>query len=166
MGDMVELADTTTLKVVDENREGASPSIPTNHPVYKSPLWKVYGPYERNQDYRKHIIAYDGINKITISYGKYLMECKLQRILTTVEEVHHKNKKQSDYSLDNLEILQGHEHRTLHGNKWNREEIFKCNRCSKDIKLHGEKLRRLYSERKRGKNKKIFCSKSCLGNGK
>lgn len=65
---------------------------------------KVYGPYTR-KDGRKHIILYDGINRTTISYPKYLMEQHLGRKLEDWETVDHINEDFTDDRIENLQIL-------------------------------------------------------------
>ena len=134
-------------------------SLYKNHPYYNQGIWKIYGPYQRS-DSRRHIIIYDGFNKITISYPKFMMECKLQRLLTETEEVHHKNNLEFDDRLENFELKNKLEHIKEHQTKL--EEFFICPVCNTVFGLLGLKLSRMKSERKRKPwTKGPYCSRSC-----
>lgn len=130
------------------------------HPIYKLPKWKIYGPYQR-KDLRKHIIAYDGSRRITISNPKYMMECHLSRELKNDEEVHHKNNLEFDDRIENFEIINSTLHRKNHRTK--EAEFFDC-QCRTKFKLEGTKLSRMKSERKRFPTMLgPFCSRRCAG---
>lgn len=132
-----------------------------NHPIYKSPEWTIYGPYQR-KDLRRHVIAYNGIRRITISYPKYLMECNLQRILDSNEEVHHKNGLEFDDNLNNLEVKNEKLHLQEHMTKL--AQFFICPTCNITFSLEGIKLSRYHSENKRKPNRKgPYCSRRCSG---
>lgn len=132
------------------------------HPIYKQPIWKIYGPYQSKQDLRRRIMAYDGQQKITISYPKYLMECELQRQLNNDEEVHHKNGIEFDDRLDNYEIRSGTKHRKEH--QTNPAEYFNCPTCGEFIVLEGLKLSRYKTELKRKPGRKgPYCNRRCAG---
>lgn len=133
------------------------------HPVYKSPVWKIYGPYQRKSDLRSHVIAYDGTKRITISYPKYVKECELQRLLTSDEIVHHKNRIEFHNQPENLEIVNRTEHLRFH--RLATSESFTCPVCGILFVLEGSRLSNYKSNRKR----KIptengpYCSRSCSG---
>lgn len=158
---MMEIADMSNLKFDGESREGASPSIPI-HPFYKTPEWKIYGPYQSKKDLRRRVIAYNGKNKITISYPKYLMECFLQRQLLDNEEVHHKNNLEFDDRIDNYEIINQAKHKAIHSKIT--PEIFVCPVCNNHFQLTVKQMYKLKSNQKRNPiGKGPYCSKSCCG---
>jgi hypothetical protein len=68
---------------------------------------KVYGPYSRKTDLRKHIVLYDTETqkRTTVSYAKYLLEQKLGRKLETHETADHINEDKSNDNIDNLQVL-------------------------------------------------------------
>jgi len=133
-----------------------------HHPFYKSPAWKVYGPYQRETDLRRHVIAYDGIHRITISYPKFIMECKPNRLLMDNEEVHHRNSLEFNDRIDNYEIVSVHNHRSNHLIKL--PEYFICPVCNEQFILEGKRLSWYKTERKRNPFRKgPYCSKSCSG---
>lgn len=51
-----QLAEETDLKSVKCEFE----SLKGDHPIYKPPAYKIYGPYESKIDKRLRIVAYDG----------------------------------------------------------------------------------------------------------
>ena len=73
---LAQQAEAATLKVVQSEFE----SQKGDHPIYKPPYWRIYGPYYR-KDGRQHIVAYDGMIKRTISYPRFLLETHLGRVL-------------------------------------------------------------------------------------
>jgi hypothetical protein len=74
---------------------------------------KVYGPYSR-PDGRKHVVLYENGQRTTVSYPKWLMEQKLGRKLEPNETVHHVNGDFTDDRLDNLQVIDKHDHLRLH----------------------------------------------------
>lgn len=153
---LAQLAEATVLNAVQSEFE----SLKGDHPIYNNLIYKIYGPYQR-KDLRRHIIIYNDSNRITISYPKFIMECKLKRLLKSNEEIHHKNGLEFDDRLDNYEIVNTSKHRQAH--KTNLPEFFKCS-YGNIIELVGIKLPRFKSERKRFPNMKgPYCSKSCAG---
>lgn len=122
---------------------------------------KIFRPYLRRKDNRYIIIAVDTENKKhTISYPKYLMECKLNRKLYNYETVHHIDGNPLNNSFDNLKILFRSEHAKLHA-KRNDDIIVKCYYCGKEFKIKGNTLHN--RNRKDKINKKYFCSRRCSG---
>jgi hypothetical protein len=153
---LAQLAEATVLSSVKSEFK----SLREDHPIYKPPKYKVYGPYQRD-DLRRHVVAYDGTNRKTISYPKFIMECKLHRLLEDNEEVHHKNEIEFDDKIDNFEIINGTKHRNMHAIE---AEVFICPVCNKVFSLKGIKLSRCKSERLRKSNRKgPYCSRSCAG---
>ncbi len=155
---LAQLAEATVLNTVQLEFE----SLKGDHPFYKPPIWKIYGPYQNKKDLRRRVIAYDGTQKITISYPKFIMECKFQKILELNEEVHHKNELEFDDRIKNFEIRNKSEHVSEH--RTNFPEFFNCSHCGKLFWLKGTPLSRMKSERKRFPDMQgPYCSRSCAG---
>lgn len=120
----------------------------------------VYGAYAR-KDGRQHVVLYDGVKRVTLSYPKYLMECRLGRRLSDNEEVHHVDGDFANNAFDNLRVVERTNHRKLHANP---TEIFTCPVCKKVFTLKGKYLSNYRSNIKRGKSKHgATCSKKCAG---
>lgn len=69
---------------------------------------KVYGPYIRKKDGRKHVVIYDPTatpQRTTVSYPKYLMEQHLGRKLTDDETVDHIDEDYTNDDISNLRII-------------------------------------------------------------
>ena len=69
---------------------------------------KVYGPYIRKKDSRKHVVIYDPTatpKRTTVSYPKYLMEQHLGRKLTDDETVDHIDEDYTNDAISNLRII-------------------------------------------------------------
>lgn len=125
--------------------------------------YEVYGPYSR-PDGRLHVclvkrdINSTIIERMTVSYPKYRMECILNRYLEIDEQVHHKDLNHANNEDNNFEVLKRPEHRKHHT-----EDISKiiwiCEFCRKEFNPTIHQVR----------NKKckpwigIFCSRSCNG---
>jgi hypothetical protein len=115
----------------------------------------VYGPYTR-KDGRQHIILYDGIQRKTVSYPKYLMECYLNRYLKSDETVHHKDEDFTNNDINNLEILIRAKHSSLH-NVGHFVEL-NCSNCKTLFTLSLG----IFNQRfKRSKSGDLFCSTQC-----
>lgn len=154
---LAQMVEATVLNSVQSEFE----SLKGDHPIYKNPEWKIYGPYQNKEDLRRRVIAYDGTRNITISYPKFIMECYLKRLLNKDEEVHHKNNLEFDDKLSNYEILNGAEHKHLHKNP---DQFFLCPVCNTLFKLTGYQISRRATELKRKPNMKgPYCSRSCSG---
>src|SRR6266567_1649699 len=89
-------------------------SLNGDHPIYKFPTWKIYGPYESKKDNRLRVVAYDGIRRITISYPKFIMECKNKKVLGRNEDVHHKDDNIQNNLIENFEIINETDHKRYH----------------------------------------------------
>lgn len=132
---------------------------------------KVYGPYTRKEDMRKHIVLGNG-NKyvnLTISYPKALMEIKLGRRLTKNETVDHIDEDFTNDKIDNLQILTREDNITKSLNKCgivlcdcgvlfkqNRKEQMYC--CSGCPAKNNARLAQL------GRGKKLKISKGTSSN--
>lgn len=155
---LAQLAEATVLSTVQSEFE----SLREDHPLYKLPVYRIYGPYQRKQDLRRHVIAYDGQNRTTISYPKFIMECKLKRLLINNEEVHHKDRIEFHDNLDNLEVKTEKEHGLEHTS--NESKMFFCPVCDITFWLEGIHLARYKTNRKRKPQMKgPYCSRSCNG---
>ena len=125
---------------------------------------KVYGPYTRKQDDRSHIVILfpNGV-RLTVSYPKYLMECKLERYLEDSEEVHHKDEDVTNNEIGNLKVMNGTEHRRMHMTKVF-PETWICAYCGLPFIAEPKQIHTRRTNLKRGKVKTgPFCSKRCNG---
>lgn len=74
--------------------------------VRRTDVVKMYGPYTRKQDKRKHfVLIYANGDKGSLSYPKWLMEQHLGRLLEDWETVDHINNDETDDRIENLQIL-------------------------------------------------------------
>lgn len=153
-----QLAEETVLKTVKYEFE----SHQGDHPLFKPPTWKIYGPYQSKKDLRRRVIAYDGSKRITISYPKFIMECILGKTIPSDMEVHHKNEIEFDDRIENFEIRDSQAH--LRGHRLSLPEFFKCPTCGEVFNLVGIKLSNFKRNKKRKPDMKgPYCSKSCAG---
>ena len=123
--------------------------------------YKVYGPYLCIDNRRRIILWKNEINKITISYARYLMELHLNKYLNEDEEVHHKDENTLNDILGNYEIIHSTKHKKLHNST--QVELFICPWCDKIIELIGNKLS---NHKRNNKHKQCvgpFCNRSCAG---
>lgn len=154
---VAQLAEATALRAVkcefDSHR--------SDHPLYGATHFRIYGPYLRLSDRRRHLIIIDPQdNRITISYPRFIMECVLKRILSKNEEVHHKNGNQSDDRIDNYEVLDSIQHRTL---QYKRKEV-SCGFCGRNFEISGKVLSDYKANLRKEKPKKgPYCSRRCAG---
>jgi hypothetical protein len=151
---VAQSAEATDLKSVKYGFESHVP----DHPIYnKTNGWTIYGPYRR-PDYRKHVIVYDGKNRRTISYPKFLMECKLQRELTKDETVDHKDNDVLGNEYENLQLMSRADNIRKSTKGITTVEIT-CIRC-------GRKATKRKADVDANKRKGCagpYCSKSCAG---
>ena len=129
---------------------------------------RVYGPYDRKEDNRQHviIISLDGKRK-TLSYPRYVMEINLNRYLTKDEEVHHIDGNEKNNTIFNLVIIPTHVHKRMkRGSKFNElaKEIHTCPMCKIEFKLTLEQTRERYYNEERKMIHGPFCSGECVGN--
>lgn len=122
----------------------------------------VYGPYTR-KDGRKHVIHYDGKNRITQSYPRYLMEQKLGRKLLPEEEVDHADDDFTNDTLDNLQLLTPTQNRQKEMARLERQtKWFEgiCPECKNPFK---KELRQVKHNNIKNGKAGPFCSRSCSG---
>lgn len=118
----------------------------------------IYGPYQAKDGRLRLILVHKNTKKKkTISYPKYLMECKLNRFLKKNETIDHIDGNPTNNDLSNLRILNRKEHCSNDAFR-NKDITTKCQYCGKIFKISGNKL----SDRNR-KNSGYFCSKECSG---
>jgi hypothetical protein len=105
------------------------------------------------------VILYDGKNRKTVSYPKWLMEQRLGRSLLSDEVVHHKNKKPLDNRSSNLRIKNRVDHARDHQSP---AELISaiCPQCQAHIHVLARQVRN--NQGKRGKAGP-FCGRSCAG---
>lgn len=122
---------------------------------------KILGPYLRRKDNRYIVIIVDSENnRHTVSYPKYLMECKLNRKLGSYEIVHHIDGNPLNNNINNLKVLFRGQHSKLHS-KTNKDIIVKCFYCKKEFIIKGNTLH--YRFRKDRQHVGYFCSRRCSG---
>lgn len=119
---------------------------------------RVYGPYIRKKDGRKHVILYNDGKRRTMSYPKWLMQQHLGRELLPNETVHHIDEDFTNDSLDNLQVLTRLDHMQLHIKEKELYE-FTCPVCNIPAVKSAAQVRH---NRKLGKAGP-FCSRACAG---
>ena len=107
---LAQMAEATSLKLVKSEFE----SLKWDHPIYKLEIWKIYGPYLNKKDKRLRIIVYDGYNRVTISYPRFIIECKYKKILARNEDIHHIDEDINNNLINNFEIIKESEHKKHH----------------------------------------------------
>ena len=118
--------------------------------------YDVYGPYTR-KDGRQQVILYDGIERKTLSYPKYIMECHLGRKLNDDETIHHKDGNFLNNDINNLEILPRVIHSSLHRKGEHFVEVT-CSNCKVIFTLS---LQVFNAREKKSKSGNLFCSAKC-----
>lgn len=120
----------------------------------------IYGPYTNNEG-RKYVTLVGSI-KFSIMYSRFLIQEKLNRLLTKDEEVDHIDENVANDNINNLLVLTVEEHRRLHHAIGLNTYNFECHNCCKSITLTRRQLTYLRGSRKRGQTGP-FCSKRCSG---
>ena len=124
--------------------------------------YKIYGPYKR-KDGRQHIIAFKSkIDKITVSYPRYLLEISLGRYLSQEEDAHHIDGDFSNNLLENLEVTNKYDHRSDHKQKYDVITL-ECVMCGKSFLLDSVQHRNFKSNQRNRNSNGPFCSKICIG---
>lgn len=141
--------------------------LKNNHPIYRSPDWTVSPPYQNKRDLRRHVSIGQSTNakigKTSKSYPRFILECKLGRLLKDDEDSHHKNGLEFDDRLENLEVVERYAHRSEHKTKL--PEYFICPICKTNFALEGQRLAKYKTRRKNINYPGPYCSKSCAGKG-
>ena len=95
--------------------------------------WKSWGKKIYKEGY---IMVYNpnhpGAHCQYVLEHRVIMEKHIGRYLKKGEMIHHKNGKRDDNRLDNLQIVNHEEHRTLHA-KLRKKQIKPCIYCNKDF---------------------------------
>lgn len=120
---------------------------------------RLYGPYTRKQDNRKHVVVYTNDHKRTSKqYAKVLLEIKEQRQLRRDETVDHIDGDFLNDSLDNLQLISRAENAALSAPR--RKEIkSNCVWCGNELMLKRHNLANINNHNKAGP----FCGRSCAG---
>jgi hypothetical protein len=122
-----------------------------------------YGPYTR-KDGRKHMVLVQhgeggGITKkITVSYPKYLVETKFNRVLLPNETVDHIDRDFTNDDFSNLRIIDRSEHVKQDVLKVKVDPI-KCFLCETEFTPTVDQMNSRNGDEKAGP----FCSRSCTG---
>lgn len=140
-------------------------SLRGQHPLYRSPGWTVSPPYLNERTLRRHVFIENYPNhKTTRIYAKFIMECKLGRLLTDEETVHHKNTVEFDDRIDNLEIRDKHKHLSEH--KIKPPEIFTCKGCGTIFSAKGVQLSKIKTRMKEPNYNGPYCTWECYINNR
>jgi hypothetical protein len=118
---------------------------------------KVYGPYTR-ADGRQHVILYDGKNRRTMSYPKWLTEQRLGLTLKKEDTVDHVDRDVRNNRSDNLAVLERSVHASLDVTRVHRVSV-KCIWCKQKFEVRPSQANRYTKLGKAGP----FCSKICSG---
>lgn len=120
---------------------------------------KVYGPYTRKEDNRKHvIIVFEDGSRRTVSYPKFLMEQHLGRQLDPdLETVDHIDRDVTNDVISNLRVIDRVTH-VKEDAKRREEQLEACVWCDNIFALSKNQVN--------NRAKKLagpFCSRSCSG---
>ena len=121
---------------------------------------KIYGPYVRKDKRKFVVIIYPNGQRTTTLYSRYLVERKLNRYITSNEDVHHIDGDFTNDSLSNLEVVLQKSHLKQHNPLL--EKSFVCPHCRKTFTLKGNRYSWHKANKKRRPNMTgPFCNKSC-----
>lgn len=103
-----------------------------------------------------------------VSYPRILMEYKLGRKLKATEQVHHIDGNPLNNNINNLELLNQHDHLKLHADVKSikyEDKLMVCPVCGKEFIWSAKQQKERYRNSKRSTKLYIgpFCSKSCSG---
>lgn len=104
--------------------------------------------------------VYDKDARRVMSYPKYLMEQKIGRPLSPLEEVHHIDRNPLNNDMSNLELRMKGEHQSEHSTKYFDKNV-KCAWCGKEFVWTAKQQRQHRGNC--GDSSEAFCSKSCCG---
>lgn len=142
---MVELVDTRDFRRI--------------YKLYKD--CKIYGPYKGKDGRERVVVIYPNGNRTTVSYPKYLTECRLGRYLSDNETVDHTDTDFNNNVPSNIEVKDRSQHVKDDVRRY-KSQSFICPGCGKKFLLSGRKLHDAIWNRKRNKAGP-FCSRSCAG---
>lgn len=117
-----------------------------------------WGPYLNNEGRQIVIVRLPNGKKKTTSYARYLLEQKLNRYLTNLEEADHKDNNIFNDTIDNLQVLTIQENRAKGRTRKYIEMMCKC--C---LKLFLLELRQYKNNQLNRGCDGPFCSKQCAG---
>jgi uncharacterized C2H2 Zn-finger protein len=124
---------------------------------------KIYGPYTRKQDGRKHVVViYPDGKHGSVSYPKFLTEKRLGRYLEDNETVDHLDTDINNNAPENLVVKERKAH-IIEDVKRCAEQTFKCPQCGIQFSRSGKKLHWVISARNNKDKAGPFCSRSCAG---
>lgn len=152
---LAQLAEATVLSSVKSEFE----SLRRDHPIYKAPVWRIYGPYKSKADERLRVVAYDGDRRITISYPRFMIECLHKRVLDINDDVHHADNDVSNNLIRNFEILNSLEHKQGH-TKYEDYQELNCVRCNRKVILSRKQIYYLVRNMTAKKSSGVHC-KEC-----
>ena len=120
--------------------------------------YKIYGPYVR-KDGRQHVclVHRTTMEKKTVSYPKFIMECHIGRILIDDETVDHIDRDFTNNELANLRVIARAEHVSQDSKRLKSIEV-ECVFCGEKFVIEGKKIKSR-SKKKSGP----FCSRRCSG---
>ena len=93
--------------------------------------------------------------RLHMAFSRYLMSCKLNRVLETREHVHHIDGDCMNDSIDNLEIVDSHDHNAIH--KTAKPETHVCFWCKEEFELVGKRLYLFKWNKKYRDQQHVFC---------
>lgn len=119
--------------------------------------------YTNQNDKRSRIVIVDDTGKHTSkSYPRFLVESAIGRELLPSEDVHHIDGDVTNNDIRNLKIIAHGEHQKFHSTKYFDSEE-ECYICGKKFIYTGKQKQQYYADLRRGKNRKITCSRRCAG---
>lgn len=128
--------------------------------VYKN--CKIYGPYRRKQDGRKHVvIIYPDGRKSSVSYPKFIAENRMGKYLKENETVDHLDTNIDNNGPENL-VIKDRKNHIIEDVRRYKEQSFICPQCYTQFTLSGKELHWAISNRKKSKAGP-FCGRSCAG---
>lgn len=116
--------------------------------------YRIYGPYYHIREKRMYVVLIrigNKYSKTSMSYARYLVSVKENRILTENEQVDHIDENKLNDTLDNLRILSPEDNRSRSAKIGRTMISFICKTCGK----------RFLREKRQVKPTTKYCSPSC-----